>query len=477
MMKVTCLNRHLLLRFRLLLDGFILDRGALTVIRTVFISLFAFCSPLMMTASGNAADFNDDAVNQDDEPEVVQPFRRPRSEKKLNSVIVCQHGNRHRYAIAECLYRENMLKALYTDSCRTSLLGKMATVAAETSKKCRRLAHREIALPPAYIHSTDLPLIGALQGKTDFRWAHRLLSWRMKQWGADPGEVIFSMYDESVDFLKYAKTKDCPIIVDVFIAPDYQYLVDSAYCQYYGLPLPLYSAAKYSNPELDSSIRLADILSCPSAFVADSVRRLYPEAADKIRICPYGSSIDYTQLPSQAVPGRFFWAGGDWFRKGGVFLTEAAKILKPKYPQMEFRIAGVEKREIERNFGDCGMFVMLGKLDRQAMLQEFLTADAFVFPTLAEGMSGVLVEALSAGCPVIATGAGGVDGLSKGGGILLPDVSVNTLVDAIESFYLDRVRRQELSLQAKELSQEYSIEAWQQRLKQLVYELGPVVKG
>ena len=45
----------------------------------------------------------------------------------VRQVILCQHGARHRYALARILEQQHRLKALYTDSSDHSMLGRVAT--------------------------------------------------------------------------------------------------------------------------------------------------------------------------------------------------------------------------------------------------------------------------------------------------------------------------------------------------------------
>ena len=71
---------------------------------------------------------------------------------------------------------------------------------------------------------------------------------------------------------------------------------------------------------------LADILLCPSEWVATGVRELSPEHADKIRIVPYGCSINYEGRLNQPVRGRVLFAGSDIVRKGIQDLAEAATL-------------------------------------------------------------------------------------------------------------------------------------------------------
>jgi len=227
----------------------------------------------------------------------------------------------------------------------------------------------------------------------------------------------------------------------------------------------------YSEDLFKRAADFADMLLCPSEFVADGVRALCPKHAHKVRICPYGNSINYGGRTSKPVKGRFFWAGGDWVRKGLHYMAEAADVLKKIYHDMEFRVAGITDTEVV-NMKRFRSMTFLGKLDKRQMKDEFINADAFVFPTLSEGMAGVIIEAIAAGCPVITTKAAGIDSIEDGvSGLIVPVRDVKAIVLSIERLYLDRELRDRIALATKNLASLYTEEAWGRRLIELIREI------
>jgi len=100
--------------------------------------------------------------------------------------------------------------------------------------------------------------------------------------------------------------------------------------------------------------------------VAQGVTMLSPKDAGKIRICPYGSSISYRGYINVPMPGRIFFAGNCLLRKGLPDLARAADLLKPKYPHLEFRVAGAtDPSMLHRR--DCRSLYFLGILTRVQM--------------------------------------------------------------------------------------------------------------
>jgi len=389
-------------------------------------------------------------------------------------VIVCQHGARHRYAIPRMLEQAGMLEALYTDSCEHSFLGKIAKAMGPLAKgSLRRLANRKIIeIPRKKVFSTDMFVLKCLFEKRGGGWL-RILSRKMIcWWGRESSEIVYNMYCENLDFLRYIQNSNAKIVCDVYISPISNRLMRDEYGtqKFLGMFHPS-GIDMVQEQYLIEAFNLADILLCPSNWVADGVKELCPENAGKIKICPYGSSIDYGGRVNKPVKGRFFWAGGDWVRKGLHYLAEAADELKVKYPEMDFRVAGITDSNVV-NMPRFKNLNFLGKLNKGQMQQEFLTADMFVFPTLSEGMAGTVIEAMAAGCPVITTRCAGIDVIDNyKNGVIVPERDSQALLIAIEKLYIDRNLRDSISDEILLLAKEYTENAWRKRLVQVLEEV------
>lgn len=364
-----------------------------------------------------------------------------------------------------------MLEALYTDSCEHSMLGKIAKALGPlTSRSLKRLANRKVhGIPKEKIYTSDTPLLNVCNKKSpEYKWQSSL-SKNMITWKEISDKtIIYNMYCENLDYLKYAKNRGGKILIDVYMNPCFKETITNE-CNRLGLTVNVFNGINtVSLNNVKESLRIADILLCPSEFVAAGVREFTPKYADKIRICPYGSSINYNNKTNKPIKGRVFWAGSDWLGKGLHYLAEAADELKKKHPEMEFRAAGITNpavMQMER----FKNITFLGKLNKQQIQEEYLSADAFVFPTLSEGMAGVVLEAIAAGCPVITTEMAGIDGIKNGiNGIIIPPKDSNAILKGVEDLYLNRSQRDSISQEGLLLAAYYSESAWSNRLIRLI---------
>lgn len=126
--------------------------------------------------------------------------------------------------------------------------------------------------------------------------------------------------------------------------------------------------------------------------------------------------------------------------KGVDDFIEAAKRLKPKYPQTEFKMIGfVEPSEshYEKELEELTQGAIVNYVGNQKDVIPFIkTSHCTILPSYGEGMSNALLESASSGRPVISTDNQGcretfIDGVS---GLMYHSADVDDLCVKIENF-------------------------------------------
>lgn len=124
------------------------------------------------------------------------------------------------------------------------------------------------------------------------------------------------------------------------------------------------------------------------------------------------------------------YTGGIIESKGAFDIPGIAREL----PKVEFRLAG--NGEFPDDVVVPENVVLLGQLNRTAILEEYKNADAFLFLTRfkGEGFSNSLVEAMGFGLPCIASDwAANADMIGSDGGIIVDYHDLHGVVRALES--------------------------------------------
>lgn len=132
-------------------------------------------------------------------------------------------------------------------------------------------------------------------------------------------------------------------------------------------------------------------------------------------------------------------------RKGLNYLVEAVAMLVPKYPELQLKIMGdgsarpaLEALVKERGIEDKVWF--LGRISREATAPYYQEASLFVLPSLNEGMSNAMLEALASGLPLVSTPTGGATELVIEGknGLTIKEKSAQSIAAAIEKFLINK---------------------------------------
>ena len=141
--------------------------------------------------------------------------------------------------------------------------------------------------------------------------------------------------------------------------------------------------------------------------------------------------------------------------KGHSDLIEAAKQICGEVPEIRFVLVGEgEKRpEIEQQVREAGLekhFLFLGS--RKDIPELLACAEISILPSRAEGLPNVILEAMAAGLPVVATRVGGTPEIIEDGasGLLVPPEDPCALAEAIQRLLRDRSMAARIGRTARE---------------------------
>jgi glycosyltransferase involved in cell wall biosynthesis len=175
----------------------------------------------------------------------------------------------------------------------------------------------------------------------------------------------------------------------------------------------------------------------------------------RVTCIPNPVSIPAPRAPRREA-GLIAFVGRCEAAKGLFDLLEAANLARPAVPQLRIECAGdgdlakVARYAIALRLGT--RVSLPGWMDRDATRELLERASVFVLPSYAEGLPVSLLEAMAAGCPVIATAVGGIPDVITDGvdGLLVPPGQPEALAAAIARVLQDRGFAQSLGNAARE---------------------------
>lgn len=396
-----------------------------------------------------------------------------------NKIIVCQTGSRHRYLVPQVLEKNGLLYGLYTDTTTDSLIGKFARLLSLLGIKNNtllRLCKRKPCLPEEKLYTTDILFLRkriARMMRREDSLKKRYLHYsgfvdKCIKWGVGNADCVYNMYIENYDFLVYAKSKGVKVVVDIYETPmTYKYLIEEIKNNSeYSIFNKQIESYKYSHEVrmhyMENVLKLADYYTVPSQFVIKSMTEFKNFDISKVLFLPYGSSIVPEKYLYKPVKHRLIWVGNDPVRKGLLYCAKAADILKQEYDDLDFRVIGVVNDEL-KNAKAFKSLNFIGVLDKEQLMEEYRSAEAYVFPTLFEGFAGTVIEAASCGCPIITTECAGTD-TEEFPAIYIPAKDVSSIVDNVRRLFCDSTLRDKMSKEVFDYAHKLKPENYEKRL-------------
>jgi glycosyltransferase involved in cell wall biosynthesis len=159
--------------------------------------------------------------------------------------------------------------------------------------------------------------------------------------------------------------------------------------------------------------------------------------------------------------------------KGHKYLIDAAVHVVRRCPDVTFLIVGRGRlrEELEAQASGLGVAPYIRFLGHRDDVRDLLdVCDAFVLPSLSEGMPLALLEAMAAGVPTVATRVGGVGEVLEDGksGLLVPPGESHAVAESLVTLLEDRTLATEIGEFAREVvARRYSLEGMVQAYQEV----------
>jgi len=212
---------------------------------------------------------------------------------------------------------------------------------------------------------------------------------------------------------------------------------------------------------------LSDIIVVNSKSDKNFISSIVPKSTEKIYIFHNAIDIGFLSKRINYVTGEEFEYDGSDFkilyvgalikRKGIEWLIKAMKIVKEEMNKKVKCILvgeGQDRNYFERlvrKYNLSKTVIFAGKISDEKLIWLYKNSNIFVLPSLSEGCSTSILEAMYIGLPVIATDIPGNRDHFKDVAILVPPKDENILADAIVKLLNDEELAKHLSIIGKNL--------------------------
>ena len=401
-------------------------------------------------------------------------------------VSVCQVGARLHYGAARSLERKGALGTLFTDICAAKGWPSLLRTIPRSLRPAalRRLLGRiPVGIPSQKIEM--FPQLGIAyqwrlskcKSEGDRIHAHLQMSKqfceRIVRHGFKGATHVYTFSCAGLEIIEAARSLGVRSVVELpLAASDLEHeILREEWTRY-----PDWEPFSRGNEEREEFAArqrkewdAADTIVVPSKFVASSLERA-GISSDRYTIVPYGVS-DFSRQTDRAPhdgPLRILTVGSVTLRKGPQYTFETSKLLGKEF---DFRLVGgcSFSEPVKRELGK--RLHLVGDVPRSEVRDHFQWADVFLLPSLCEGMATVLIEALSSGLPVIATENSGLEINEGVDGFLVPVRSPDAIAERLNQLASDRTLLSEMSRNAKKRSEEFTLEAYSERLYRAMAEI------
>jgi len=227
----------------------------------------------------------------------------------------------------------------------------------------------------------------------------------------------------------------------------------------------IHGSAIFFDPKrwrIDEKCRRALFVSCISVFCRSQTMIWAPfDSWNRLHIIHCGVDPQRYELRQHSGRGtQLLFVGRLEVVKGLPILFDAIKQLMQKHRDIKLTVVGdgPDRALLENQTKQLGLsshVEFVGKQSQSEVAERLSQSDLFILPSFAEGVPVVLMEAMAAGIPVIASRVTGVGELVDDGtsGFLVPPTDRDALIDRIHQLLEDPELRQRMGKVGREIVQ------------------------
>ncbi len=205
-----------------------------------------------------------------------------------------------------------------------------------------------------------------------------------------------------------------------------------------------------------------------SIVLSENLKRVFESLVNKVSVCPNGVEDEFESDDNILKPKTehfiISYLGNLFESKGILDIINAAKIVSEKYDYAEFHFAGDWSTKEGNTKEKADHLIAFNKLEQKIKFYGVITGNEkkvflsqtniFIFPSWYpyEGFPLAIIEAMSAGCPVISTkDTGAIPDIIVNGktGFLIEKKNPQQLAEKIIQLIEDSTLRKQMSVRAR----------------------------
>lgn len=239
------------------------------------------------------------------------------------------------------------------------------------------------------------------------------------------------------------------------------------------------------------SFKNANAIIYISEYAKNFLEKKYPVLKEKKSTVIYhGISDDFRQIPKTQIEinrysnsGRFkitYVSIINFYKHQWNVIDAIKKIRKDGY-NVELELIGPmydpARPIFEKSMIGTEDFVHYrGKVDYMEISKSYKKSDLFIFASTCENMPNILVEAMSAGLPILCSNFGPMPEILKDAGVYMDPTNVDSIYENLKQVLNNVTLRSSMAEKAHKYSQDFSWEKTSQETFNFIKEVGKEIK-
>lgn len=223
--------------------------------------------------------------------------------------------------------------------------------------------------------------------------------------------------------------------------------------------------------------RSSDLIMVTTDWVKNDISRHFGIEPSRFAVVPFGSEGLFTHEPEDTGTVKdtygldkpyFYYPSRTYPHKNHIGFLKAFEPLKDEADLIFTGGRWFRDHEVAEAIASAGLdghVRMLGQLPRSHLRGLYEGAVALVYPTQFEGFGGPVLEAMSVGCPVIASNATSVPEVVAEAGLLIDPDDAASWTDAMAKVLHDSTLADDLANRGRRRAKDFS---WDVSAKQLI---------
>ena len=228
---------------------------------------------------------------------------------------------------------------------------------------------------------------------------------------------------------------------------------------------------RYSDLCLHISLWSCDMAHLLGPALIASCRRLRT-----VRTAVFPEFVPVSPVPRREAQEQYvLLVGAPWYLKGADLLNAAFLLLAGDFPGVKLKLVGwfPDGERLEALAGGSTQIEILKPRPNSEIPELMCEATIFALPSRCEGTPCVILEAMAAGLPIVASDLGGIPALVRDGenGFLVPAGDAAALEARLRELLSDGDLRRRMGARSYEIAHtEFCEEAYRDRFRRMVVE-------